>query len=175
DPTTVSRRLAALEAALGARLLLRTPEGLQTTPAGAKLVPHAERMEAEALASERALLGTDTRLEGWLRVTAADGFIQYLLLPRLDEFRSEHPHVFVDLRADNRVLDLSRREADIAVRLVRPREPALVARRLGEMRSSLFASAAYLRRRGAPRNVASLAGHDFVGFDASLDHLPQMK
>jgi DNA-binding transcriptional LysR family regulator len=175
DPTTVGRRLAALEAALGARLALRTPDGLRTTPAGAKLVPHAERMEAEALESKRALEGADARLEGWLRVTAADGFIQYVLLPRLEEFRREHPRVFIDLRADHRVLDLSRREADIAIRLVRPKEPALVARRLGEMRSSLFASEAYLTKRGAPRNVAALAGHDFIGFDASLDDLPQMK
>jgi DNA-binding transcriptional LysR family regulator len=81
----------------------------------------------------------------------------------------------VDLHADTRTLDLSRREADIAVRLTRPREPALVARRLGVMHLSLFASPEYLERRGTPRNVAALGAHDFVGFDASLDALPQIK
>jgi len=175
DPTTVGRRLAALEGALGARLFLRTPEGLQATPAGLKLVPHAQHMDLEALEAERALLAADTRLEGSLRVTAPDGFVHYVLLPALGAFRRQHPLLTIDLRADTRVLDLSRREADVAVRLIRPREPALVARRLGQMRLSLFASQAYLDRRGAPRTLAGLAGHDLVGFDASLDGLPQIR
>src|SRR5215475_11107885 len=80
-PTTIGRRLAALESALGAKLFLRTPERVQATPAGLKLIPHAQRMEAEALEAERAMLAADRRLEGSLRVTATDGFIHYVLLP----------------------------------------------------------------------------------------------
>jgi DNA-binding transcriptional LysR family regulator len=175
DPTTVGRRLAALERAVGARLLLRTPDRVQVTPAGLKLVQHAQRMEAEAAAAERALLAEDQRLEGSLRVTAPDGFMHYLLLPALGELRRAHPRLSVDLRADTRVLDLSRREADIAVRLVRPKEPALIARRLGQMRFSLFASQSYLDRAGVPRTLDALASHDFIGFDASLDELPQTR
>jgi DNA-binding transcriptional LysR family regulator len=175
DPTTVGRRIAALESALGARLFLRTPERLQATPAGLKLLPHAQRMDAEALEAERALLAADTRLEGSLRVTAPDGFVHYVLLPALAEFRRQHPRLAIDLRADTRILDLSRREADVAVRLVRPKGPALVARRLGEMRLSLFASQPYIDRRGAPRTLAALAAHDFIGFDASVDDLPQTR
>src|SRR5215831_17650666 len=72
DPTTVGRRLAALESALGARLFVRTPERVAATPAGLKLVPHAQRMEAEAIEAERQLLAADSRLEGSLRVTAGD-------------------------------------------------------------------------------------------------------
>jgi DNA-binding transcriptional LysR family regulator len=175
DPTTVGRRLAALESALGARLFVRTPERVQVTPAGIKLIAHAQRMEAAALEAERELVAADTRLEGSLRVTAPDGLVHYVLLPALAEFRQEHPQLCIDLRADTRLLDLSRREADIAVRLVRPKEPALIARRLGEMRFSLFASQAYLDRRGTPRTRESLAGHDFIGFDTSLDELPQTR
>jgi DNA-binding transcriptional LysR family regulator len=175
DATTVSRRVAALEEALGTRLLLRTPDRLQATRAGELLAERAERMEAEALAGERELSAADARLEGTVRITAADGLLHYVLLPALADFRRLHPAVRVDFIADNRELDLSRREAEVAVRLTRPREPALVARRLGELRMSLFASPEYVERRGAPRNVSALSAHDFIGFDAALDALPQVK
>lgn len=175
DPTTVGRRLGALERAVGTRLFSRTPDRVQATSAGLKLVLHAERMEAEAIAAERALLAAGDGVEGSLRVTAPDGFMHYVLLPALTELRREHPRLSVDLRADTRVLDLSRREADVAVRLLRPKEPALIARRLGQMRFSLFASQGYLDRAGVPRTLAALASHDFIGFEPSLDQLPQTR
>jgi DNA-binding transcriptional LysR family regulator len=174
-PTTVGRRIAALESALGVRVFLRTPERLQITAAGSKLVAHAERMEAQASDLERELSAADSRLEGSLRITAGDALVQYVLLPKLAELRREHPQLVFELRADTRMLDLSRREADLAVRLVRPKEPALIARRLGDMPMSLFASQDYLDRRGTPRALAALAAHDWIGFDASLDDLPQTK
>jgi DNA-binding transcriptional LysR family regulator len=145
------------------------------TPVGLALATHAERIEAEVLAAERALEARDARVEGALRVTAGDGLAHYVLLPALEELRLEHPALALELRADTRVLDLSRREADVAVRLTRPKEAALVARRLGAMRMALFASQAYLDRRGAPRRLASLAAHDWIGFEASLDTLPQLR
>jgi len=175
DATTVGRRIGTLETALGTRLFLRTPDRLQSTAAGLKLVPRAERMEAEALELERELQADDSKLEGSVRVTAPDGFVQYILLPALSRFRREHPRLCIEFRADVRVLDLSRREADVAVRLFRPKEPALVARRLGELRFALFASEAYLERRAAPRKLSALAAHDFIGADASLDDLPHAK
>lgn len=175
DPTTVGRRLAALEAAVGARLVVRTPDRVLATPVGLALATHAERIEAEVLAAERELEARDVRVEGALRVTAGDGLVHYVLLPALAELRREHPALAVELRADTRVLDLSRREADVAVRLARPKEPALVARRLGTLPFALFASQAYLDRRGAPRSLAALAAHDWIGFEASLDNLPQFR
>ncbi len=175
DATTVGRRLTTLERALGARLFVRTPERVLPTLAGLKLVPRAERIEVEALEAERELHAADARVEGTLRVTAGDAFVNYVLLPALGELRREHPLLALDLRADTRALDLSRREADLAVRLFRPKEPALVARRLGTMPLSLFASQEYLDRRGTPRTVAALANHDIIGFDPSLDDLPQGK
>ena len=132
-PTTVARRIAALESALGTKLFVRTPERLLATAAGLALAVHAERVEAEVIASERALEAADTRLEGALRVTAPDGLVHYVLLPALSEFRQSHPALTIDLRADTSILDLSRREADVAIRLARPKEPALIARRLGVM------------------------------------------
>lgn len=172
--TTIGRRLAALESALGTRLVLRTPDRVKVTAAGLVLVRHAERIEAEALEAERELAAADEKLEGSLRVTATDGIVHYVLLPALARFRSQHPLVTIDLRIETRVSDLSRREADVAVRLVRPKEPALIARRLGAIHWSLFASDAYLEHRGTPRSLAALAGHDFVGYDSSLE-LPETR
>jgi DNA-binding transcriptional LysR family regulator len=173
DPTTIGRRLSALEQALGTKLFERTPERVLASAAGRKLLGHAERIEAEALEAERTVAASDARLEGSLRVTATEGFVHYVLLPALAEFRREHPKLTLDLRADTRVLDLSRREADIAVRLGKPKQPALLAQRLGVLRWGLFASQAYLERHAAPRHVAALRTHEFVGFSASFDELPQ--
>jgi DNA-binding transcriptional LysR family regulator len=175
DPTTVGRRIAALEDALGARLFDKTPAGLSPTPAGLALVVRAERAEAEILAAERELGGADRRLSGGVRITASDGIVHYVLLPALSDLRRAHPGIALELRADTRPLDLSRREADVAVRLARPKEPSLVARRLGAVRFALYAGEGYLARRGAPRAPKDLAGHDLVGFDAALDDLPQVR
>jgi DNA-binding transcriptional LysR family regulator len=175
DPTTVARRIAALEVALGAKLFVRTPERLLPTVAGLTFAVHAARVEAEVLAAERALEAADARLEGAIRITATDGFVHYMLLPALAQFCRAHPALTIDLRTDTNLLDLSRREADVAIRLARPKEPALVARRLGAMPFALFASDSYLERRGAPRSFAALAAHDWIGFDVSLDQLPQVK
>lgn len=174
-PTTIGRRLAALEAALGARLFDRTPTGLVATAEGAALLPRAERAEAEILAAQRELGGADARLSGPVRITASDGLLHYVLIPALAELRRKHPGITVELRADTRALDLSRREADVAVRLARPTEPALVGRRFGALEFGLYASPEYLERRGTPRALADLALHDLVGFDASLDELPQVR
>jgi DNA-binding transcriptional LysR family regulator len=175
NPTTVGRRLTVLEAVVKKKLFVRTPEALVPTPAGLGLRKRAESVELEMLACERELTGLDSEINGPLRVTAADGFMNYVLLPAIEELRRLHPGLALDLRSDTRVLDLSRREADVAIRLVRPREPALIARRIGDMRMGLFASAHYLERRGTPRSASALAAHDLIGFDASLDTAMQVK
>jgi DNA-binding transcriptional LysR family regulator len=175
NPTTVGRRVAVLESALQNRLFIRTPDALALTQAGARLLKRAEGVEVEMLACEREATGLDSNMSGLLRVTATDGFMNYVLLPAVAELRRLNPELTLELRTDTRVLDLSRREADVAIRLVRPREPALIARRIGDMRMGLFASAQYLERRGAPRNTGALATHDFIGFDTGLDTAAQVK
>ncbi len=175
DPTTVGRRLAALEGELGVRLFDRTPSGHVLSAAGSGVLGRAQRIEEEVTAASRELRGVDARVEGLLRITAGDGFISYVLLPALRSLSQEHPSLSFDLRPDTRMLDLSRREADVAVRLVRPKEPALVARHLGAMPFALFASVEYLQRRGTPRGARELATHQFIGFEGALDHLPQVR
>jgi DNA-binding transcriptional LysR family regulator len=174
DPTTVGRRLTVLQEALGTQLFERRVGGLRLTEAGSQLVPRAERMEAEAFGAERELRGADARLTGEVRVTAPDGIVVHVLLPRLHELRRVHPGLEIEVRAEMRTADLARREADIAVRLARPKEPSLVARRAGTMRFALYASHDYLAARGTPRKVADLAAHDFIAFDIGVA-LPQIQ
>lgn len=174
-PTTVGRRIAALEQALQTRVFDRTPSGIEPTQEGRALLARAERVEQEILAVERELGGADARLSGTVRITAGDGVVHYVLIPALGDLRRVQPGISVELRADARALDLSRREADVAIRLVRPTEPALVASRLGATRFGLYASRGYLDRRGAPRAAADLVEHDFIGFDPSLDDLAQVR
>jgi DNA-binding transcriptional LysR family regulator len=126
------------------------------------------------LASERALTGARA-LAGQVRLTAGDGLITYLLTPALGTLLARHPGLLVELRGEYRTLDLSRREADVALRLSRPREASLVARRLGVCRFGLFASEAYLARRGRPANEAALAEHDVVSYWSVIDDIPPMQ
>jgi DNA-binding transcriptional LysR family regulator len=169
-PTTIGRRVTALEAAVGARLFTRSPEGLVATPAALALVPHAERVEAEVLDAERALAGLDARPTGTIQITSGDGFATFVLAPALPAFVAAHPGLRVEIRADMRALDLTRGEADVAVRNFRPRERSLVAKKLGEDHYALYASREYLARRGTPRAARDLAAHDLVTYDRSLDH-----
>jgi len=167
--TTVGRRLAALERAVGARLFTRAPEGLAATAAGRALLPRAERVEAEVMEAARELSGADSRPTGTVRLTSGDGFASYVLAPALPAFLAEHPGLTVELRPDVRALDLARGEAEVAVRGFRPRERSLVARRLGLERYGLYAAPGYLARRGKPRSAVELAGHDLVLFEREFD------
>ena len=155
--TTVLRRLQALEADLEQRLVDKTPEGPRLTPAGRELARLAEDMEATAATIERRLLGGETRLEGLVRVTATEALGSRFLTPHLVEFQHAHPGVDVELVTDTRPLSLARREADVAVRLLRPTEPSSIRKRVGEIGYAAYATAAYLKEgRERPR----LIGYD---------------
>jgi len=165
NPTTVGRRLGALEERVGARLFDRTPEGYVATTAGRELLPRAERMEAEALALEREVIGADQRLSGLVRVSATEMMATRFVMPHLGRFAARYPEIVVDLSCTPRSVSLARREADIALRLARPEEPAVITRRLGAIEVALHASTGYLDRRGVPADPEqSLAGHDIILF-----------
>jgi DNA-binding transcriptional LysR family regulator len=170
-PTTVGRRIAALQAAVGSRLFTRTPDGLVGTAAARALTVRAERMEAEALQAERELSGADLRATGTVRITCGDGFATFVLCPALPGFLADHPGLTVEVRGDVRALDLTRGEADLALRNFRPREHSLVARRLGLEHLGLYAAPAYLAKHGTPRSAGDLAGHDLVFYDRDLDRM----
>lgn len=170
--TTVGRRLLALERGVGARLFTRTPDGLAPTAAAAALLGHAERVEAEVLEAERTLTGADERPTGTVRITCGDGWATCILCPAVPAFLATHPGLTLEIRATPRALDLTRGEADVALRNFRPRERSLVARRLGPERYGLYASPRYLARRGAPRAARDLAAHDLVLYERDYDRMP---
>jgi DNA-binding transcriptional LysR family regulator len=126
-------------------------------------------MEEAADAIERELGGRDSAIEGTVRVTAPAGFVP-ALAGVFAELREEHPRLSFDLLIDTASFDLVGREADIAVRMIKPEQPSLRSRRIGQLPWAPFASDGYLRRRGKP--PADLAGHDVVGYDAPLVQSP---
>jgi DNA-binding transcriptional LysR family regulator len=162
--STVFRRLGALEAELGVALFERLPGGYRPTEPGERLVRAAERVEAEALAAERELTGRDARLTGRMRVTCSETLAYRLLTAELARFAELHPGIVVELAIDNRQLDLSRREADVALRATRPAQGDLFGRKLATMAWAVYGSAGYLARRGAPAAIADLAEHAVVGW-----------
>jgi DNA-binding transcriptional LysR family regulator len=165
DPSTVFRRLNAVESRLGARLFERTGAGYQPTAAGARMVAAAERMEREAIEVDRDLTGRDTRLEGRLRVTSSETLAYRLLTRQLGEFRARHPGISLELILDNRLLSLSRREADVALRPTRPDQDDLFGRKVADIAWTVYGARGYFAEHGRPRNPAALAGHALIGWD----------
>ncbi len=169
DQATVGRRLASLEAALDATLFLRASNGYVLTAAGEVVMRAALDMEASASSLERQILGLDERLSGVVRVTTTDSFALDFIIPAVARLRLEHPSIEVQLQASTQMLNLSKREADIAVRTHKPDNPELVVRRLARWHSGLFASRAYLERQGEPAQGTAFAGHDLVIYQPYLD------
>src|SRR5882724_10881688 len=170
--STMSRRLEAMEQRIGARLLNKTPAGYMLTPAGEAILGNVERIENEALAVERTITGKDVRLEGVVRITAVETFAVLVLMPIFAAFRQLYPGIAIELVVDTRSLSLSKREADIALRMARPTQHDLVARKVGEMAAGIYASPLYLERRGAPDFASGAPGHDVITVEADLAGLP---
>jgi DNA-binding transcriptional LysR family regulator len=162
---TVGRQLAALEKSLRLALFIRSPMGLMPTEAALSLQGFAESMQSTAAALERAASSQGAGVRGTVRVTASDVIGVEVLPPIIARLRDRHPDLVVELVLTNRVQDLLRREADIAVRMLRPRQEQLVARRIGQIELGLHAHQSYLARHGTPRNLPGLAKHSLIGFD----------
>lgn len=163
EHSTVSRRLAQLEKALQTQLFDRTPEGYMPTAAGELVLARARAIEEQALALEREALGHDTRVSGSVRISALDACVTDFILPALPAFADRYPDLEVIASSEIRLVDLGRREADIAIRYERPREPNLVVRKLADTRSALYASRDYAREHGKLETATQLQGHRLVG------------
>jgi DNA-binding transcriptional LysR family regulator len=162
---TVGRHVAQLEAALGLALFTRSPGGLAPTAAALALLPHAEAMEASAAAVLRAVSGAAGGETGTVRITASEIVGAEVLPPILADFRRHHPGIALELALTNRTEDLLRRDADIAVRMVPPKQAALLARRIGRVPLGLYAHRRYLARFGTPTGIDDLRRHHVIGFD----------
>ena len=162
---TVGRHVAALEKSLGLALFIRSQIGLMPTEAALSLRSYAESMQGTAAALERAAASQGTGVRGTVRVTASDVIGVEVLPPIIAGLRDEHPDLVLELVLTDRMQDLLRREADIAVRMARPRQELLVARRVGQIELGLHAHQRYLSRHGTPITMADLANHALIGFD----------
>ncbi len=162
--TTVGRRLDALQLALGATLIQRTPDGLALTRAGEAVKELCEKIETTAIEIERRAAGQDRELGGTVRLTATETLAGRFLIPAMAALRRRHPELEIELIPDYRILDLSRQEADLAMRNARPPDPRLVCRRVGGFAITLYASRDYLSAHGKPRRGSGLAGHDLVSW-----------
>ena len=164
---TMGRRLQGLERALGQTLFQRTSEGFVLTAEGATVLAHAQRVEDEALALERALAGQDRGLEGLLRISSSDWFGAHMLAPILVEFTRLHPRVSVELLTDARPYSLPRREADMAFRIVPFEEPEVVSRRLLHIDYGAYSKV------GLPRpRPGDGAGTQLITMDTAFGGMP---
>lgn len=162
---TLSRQVAALEAALGVTLFQRIGKRLKLTESGLGLLDQAQAMAAAADAMTLAAAGRAQEVAGRVSISASDAVSTYLLPAFVDRIRREAPQVTIAIVASNVISDLRRREADIAIRHVRPTEPELIGRLVAGMTAHFYASNAWLERNPAPGTVADLRDADLMGFE----------
>ncbi|QQM29535.1 LysR family transcriptional regulator [Martelella lutilitoris] len=156
---TVSRRINALEEALGEPLFERTPAGSALTEAGERLLVVAERVETEILGIAEDTRARGASLAGTVRVGAPDGLGTYFLAGELGRLQEQHPALVVELVPLPRTFSLSKREADLAITLDPPEEGRLVVSKLTDYTLGVYAARSYLERFGAPDDEHALSGH----------------
>jgi DNA-binding transcriptional LysR family regulator len=161
---TLSRHVAELEAQLGAPLFERTGRGVVPTPAALAIADAARQMEQGADALARALVGQRSQTTGTVRITTSMVAATYLLPPVLAALHAQEPGIQLELVASNQITNLLRREADIAVRMTRPEQTSLVARKLGSVGIGAYAHERYVQRAGTPREASELARHTLIGY-----------
>ncbi|MCR5873800.1 LysR family transcriptional regulator [Phenylobacterium sp. J426] len=162
---TLGRHIDQLERQLGAPLFLRSPRGLQPTDLALALAPHLADMAAAAGAASRDAVGAADDAVGVVRVAASEVMGVEVLPPILARFRDLHPKIDVEIAVSNKVEDLSRRDADIAVRMARPTQNAIVAKKVGEVGFGFYATPGYVERHGLPQTLDELYAHTLIGFD----------
>lgn len=168
DHSTVARRIGALETDLRVKLFDRLARGYAPTTEGEEIAELARRVEDGVLAIERHAFGQAGEIAGLVRLSAPPAFASHFLAPRLMGLRRSMPKLVVELVGDIRAVSLTRREADLAIRLNRPEDEGLVTRRLGSIGYGLYATPAYLDGH-APADWA------FIGYDESLGYVPQQR
>jgi DNA-binding transcriptional LysR family regulator len=168
DHTTVSRRIAELEKDLAIKLFDRKPDGFVLTEQGHRLFAIAERIEQEASSVPQALGAHNATAMGRVRVATMEGIGAFFLAERFVELAEREPGITVELVTERHLISLTKREADIFISFVHPTGPRLVVRKLASFRLALYASQAYLTRRGMPKDRSELASHTFVDYVEDL-------
>ncbi len=177
---TVSRRIASLEGALGAKLFDRRTTGAKLTSAGERFLGASEEMESAFLHAQGEISGVDLELTGDVRIGAPDGFSTYYLAGVLRDFAERHPGVRLQLMPLPQLTPLARREVDVVVGLDKPEAGRFVARKLTDYTLGIYASAAYVKHNGAPADVTALKAHRLIGyveehaFSTALDYVREL-
>ncbi|MBL8250870.1 MAG: LysR family transcriptional regulator [Candidatus Competibacter sp.] len=170
--TTVLRRIAGLERRLGVRLFERLRTGYTPTAAGEELRETALRVQQLLSNTEQQLSGQDLQLSGVVRVATTDTLATGLLFPRLREFRARHPRIQLQVVGSNQLVNLTRREADIALRATNQPPDNMFGRKIGVARSAIYGASGYLNERGYDFNDPR---HDWIGLDETLAHLAEYR
>ncbi|QAX29719.1 LysR family transcriptional regulator [Leisingera sp. NJS204] len=177
DPATVGRRVARFEAALETPLFVKSPQGYALSAAGDRLLVHAEAAEQAMRAGTEALSGPSDTMSGQIRIGAPDGSANYLLPQVCARIAEENPDLDIQIVALPRVINLSRREADMAVTVSAPTAGKLLVQKICDYRLHLVASRHYLKNHPPITGLADLKGHKMIGyipdmiFDKELDYL----
>ncbi|HEX2802264.1 MAG TPA: LysR family transcriptional regulator [Phenylobacterium sp.] len=169
---TLGRHIDQLERQLGAPLFLRSPRGLQPTDMALALQPHLEDMTAAAQAALRDASNAADGETGVIRVTVSEIIGIEILPPILAQFRRANPKITIEVVLSNKNQDLTRRDADIAVRMARPTQNTLVARKVGQVAFGFYATPDYLAEHGALATLDDLSDHCLIGYDTPLTNLP---
>jgi DNA-binding transcriptional LysR family regulator len=173
DTTTVGRRLQRLETAIGQPLFESIGGERRLSEAGQQLLHHAETIDA-AILSAAADGERGSGVAGHVRLSVAEGLATHVLAPQLARFQAAHPRIRLDLITASGFLDPSKREADIAVMLARPRNRQLIATRLADYRLRLYATPAHLATHGTPADAAALERHVLIGYVPEHIHAPEL-
>jgi len=168
SPSSISRQIATLEESLGVTLFHRHARGLQLTEQGETLYDVAKEVFTRLAMAETMVSEARDRPSGPLRITTTIAFGSAWLTERLREFIERYPDIQVTIIVSEDELDISMREADVAIRIGKPQQPDLVQRKLIAMTHGLYASPDYLRRHGTPHNFKDLDNHQLIGYDETL-------
>ncbi len=159
---TLGRQVAALEREIGLDLFTRRGRGLELTPNGIKLLEHVRHMGDAANQFSVSASGKSDVIEGEVSITASELFSTFILPPMIKTLRKTEPGIELEIYSTNEERDLSRREADIAIRSFRPTQPELIVKRLCSVRGHLYAAKSYLQQLGNPRSIAELSKANFI-------------
>lgn len=172
---TLSRQVAAIEQSMGVTLFERVGKAMVLTHTGLELLEHARAMGAAAAALSLVATGRSEAVEGVVSVSATDAVAAYLLPPLVRQLRAQEPGIAIEVISTNAMSDLLRREADIAIRHVKPEQPDLITRHVREATASFYASKEWVQVYGHPRTAGEAAGLPFVGSDRTGQYLSYMQ
>lgn len=173
--STVFRRIVSLEKALGISLFEREPEGYILTSAGEELLATTSKVVDEIASASLKLSGRDQKLSGQLRITTTDSLGHCFLQPHFAMFHNHYPDIHIELITTNTFFNLTKRQADVAVRPTNNPPDNLVGRKTCKIQWAIYGSREYLKKRKKPRTPQDLAEHDFIFVDETLSHIPVMR